>query len=144
MRCHTSKSCEAFTLIEMVIALALSTIVISASIHGYIMSSKRAEWAAYSLAAHSLAMQRIEQTRAAKWDPAGFPPVDDLTNRPPAVDILDIPISGTNIAYATSITTIATVSLNPPLKKIRVECVWPFVNRGLFTNVVVTYRAPDQ
>ena len=105
---------------------------------------KTAEWAAYSLAAHSLAMQRIEQTRAAKWDPAGFPPVDDLTNRPPAVDILDIPISGTNIAYATSITTIATVSLNPPLKKIRVECVWPFVNRGLFTNVVVTYRAPDQ
>jgi prepilin-type N-terminal cleavage/methylation domain-containing protein len=144
MRCHPRKGREAFTLIEMVMALALSTIVISASIYGYIMSSKRAEWAAYSLAAHSLAMQRIEQTRAAKWDPAGFPPVDDLTNRPPAVDILDIPISGTNIAYATSITTIATVSMNPPLKKIRVECVWPFVDRGSFTNVIVTYRAPDQ
>ncbi len=138
------KSCRAFTLVEIVIATALAALVIAASIYGYIMSAKRAEWSAYSLAAHSLAMQRIEQARAAKWDPAAFPPVDDLTNRPPVVDILDIPIAGTNIAYATSVTTIVTISTNPLLKKVRVDCVWPFINRGVFTNTVVTYRAPDQ
>ena len=134
----------AFTLIEIVMATGFSAMVIGATIYGYIMSAKRAEWSAYSLAAHSMAMQRVEQARAAKWDPAGFPPVDDLTNKPAVVDILDIPISGTNIAYATSTTTIVTISTNPLLKKIRVETVWPFVNRGIFTNVVVTYRAPDQ
>ena len=140
----TYRSAMAFTLIEIVMATGFSAMVIGATIYGYIMSAKRAEWSAYSLAAHSMAMQRVEQARAAKWDPAGFPPVDDLTNKPAVVDILDIPISGTNIAYATSTTTIVTISTNPLLKKIRVETVWPFVNRGIFTNVVVTYRAPDQ
>src|SRR5688572_22083905 len=138
----TYRSAMAFTLIEIVMATGFSAMVIGATIYGYIMSAKRAEWSAYSLAAHSMAMQRVEQARAAKWDPAGFPPVDDLTYKPAVVDILDIPISGTNIASATSTTTIVTISTNPLLKKIRVETVWPFVNRGIFTNVVVTYRAP--
>jgi prepilin-type N-terminal cleavage/methylation domain-containing protein len=144
MRCEPSQSCKAFTLIELVIATAIAALVIGGTIYGYVMSAQRAEWSAYSLAAHSLALQRIEQTRAAKWDPQGFPPVDDLTNRPPVVDILDIPMSGTNIAYATSVTTIATISVNPPLKKIRVQTTWPFVGGGIHTNIIVTYRAPDQ
>jgi prepilin-type N-terminal cleavage/methylation domain-containing protein len=144
MRCYPNRSCKAFTLIELVIATAIAAMVIGGSVYGYIISSKRAEWSAYSLAAHSMAMQRIEQARAAKWDPSGFPPVDNLTNGPPVVDVLDIPISGTNIAYATSVTTIATISVDPPLKKIRVETVWPFVGRGAFTNTIVTYRAADQ
>jgi hypothetical protein len=139
---HRSK--RAFTLVELVVTSALAAMMIGGSIYGYVISARRAEWSAYSLAAHSLTMQRIEQARAAKWDPAGFPPVDDLTNTPPVVDILDIPISGTNIAYATSVSTIVTLSVNPPLKKIRVDCMWPFVGGGVFTNTVVTYRAPDQ
>lgn len=145
---------QAFTLVELVIATAIAAVVIGGSIYGYIASARRAEWSAYSLAANSLAMQRIEQARAASWDPNGADPSDPTsvarsdqfqpTNFPVQIDILDIPISGTNIAYATSITSITTISTNPLLRRIRVDTVWPFVGRGPFTNTIVTYRAPDQ
>ena len=137
---------SAFSLIEVVTSTAIAGIVIGGSIYGYVSAAQRAEWAAYSLAANSLAMQRVEQTRAAKWDPLGFPPVDELiaTNFPAQINMLDIPISKTNIVYATNFTTITTITDNPPLKMIRVACAWKFMNRGPFTNVVVTYRAPDQ
>ena len=58
--------------------------------------------------------------------------------------ILDVPISGENITYATNFTVISLVSANPPLKMVRVDCVWPFKGQGLFTNTLITYRAPDQ
>ncbi|MGZ8940734.1 MAG: hypothetical protein ACXW32_16145, partial [Limisphaerales bacterium] len=75
-----------------------------------------------------------------------FPPVDELvaTNFPLRVEVLDIPTSGSNLAYATNVTSIATVSASPPLKQIRVECTWSFVNGKVFTNTMVTYRAADQ
>jgi prepilin-type N-terminal cleavage/methylation domain-containing protein len=145
--CHTTSfRNEGFTLAEVVITTAIGAIVIGGSIYGYITAAQRAEWAAYSLAAHSLAMQRVEQSRAAKWDLLGFPPVDELvaTNFPEQVNMLDIPVSKTNIVYATNFTTITTVTANPLLKMIRVDCCWSFMNRGPFTNTVVTYRAPDQ
>jgi len=68
-----------------------------------------------------------------KWDTLGFPVVDVLvsSNFPPVTNILDVPISGTNIVYATNITTITTVSLSPPLKMIRVDCSWPFMAEAL-------------
>lgn len=127
-------------------ATALAATTVGASIYAYVMAAQRAEWSAYTLAAHSLAMQQLEQCRAAKWDPMGYPPVDDLvsSNFPPSVNMLDIPVSGTNIVWATNVTTITVLSENPPLKRIRVECRWPFMQRGQFTNIVVTYRAPDQ
>src|SRR3954469_2521128 len=132
---------SAFTLAEVVIAAALGSLTIGAGLYGYVMSAKRAEWSGYSLAAHSLAVQGIEQARAAKWDPTGAQ-ADDLvsSNFPVAVNILDIPISGTNIVYATNFTTISYVSTNPAIKMIRVDCVWNFIKRGPFTNTVVTYR----
>ena len=135
-----------FNLIELVVSTGIASVVIGGCVYGYILSAQRAEWSAFSLAANSLAMQRIEQARAAKWDPMGFPAVDELvpTNFPVRVDILDIPISGTNNTYATSVTTIATISVNPPLKMVRVDCSWQFVNRGSYTNSIVTYRAADQ
>jgi type II secretory pathway pseudopilin PulG len=142
----TNDKRAAFSLVELVIATSIAALTIGGSIYAYVLSMQRAEWSAYSLAAHSLAMQRIEQARAAKWDPMGFPPVDELvsSNFPVQVDVLDIPISGTNVAYATSVTSIATITVNPPLKRIRVDCSWSFVNRGAFTNTLVTYRASDQ
>ncbi|HEX7860845.1 MAG TPA: prepilin-type N-terminal cleavage/methylation domain-containing protein [Verrucomicrobiae bacterium] len=146
MRLLSKSDRSAFSLVELVIATAIGALTVGGSMYAYVFSARRAEWSAYSLAAHSLAMQRIEQARAAKWDPKGFPPVDELvsTNFNARVDVLDIPISGTNISYATSITSIASVSLNPPLKKIRVDCTWSFVSGRSFTNTVVAYRAPDQ
>lgn len=138
--------CRAFTLAEVVITTAIAAIVMGGSVYGYLAAAQRAEWSAYSLAAHSLAMQRIEQARAAKWDPMAFPPVDELipTNFPQQVNTLDIPVSRTNVVYATNFTSISSISTNPSLKMIRVDCCWMFMSRGPFTNTVVTYRAPDQ
>lgn len=137
---------SAFTLMEVVMSMAVSALTIGGIIAGYTMSARKAEWSAYSLAAHSLAMQRLEQTRAAKWDPQGWPVIDELvsSNFPVRIDVLDIPISGTNLVYATNTTTISSLSANPPLKMIRVDCAWMFLSRGPFTNTVVTYRTADQ
>ena len=136
----------AFTLIEVVMATALAATTVGASVYAYVMAAQRSEWSAYALAAQSLAVQQLEQCRAAKWDPMAYPPVDELvsSNFPPSVNILDIPISGTNIVRATNITTITVISQDPPLKQIRVDCRWPFYQGGHFTNTIVTYRAPDQ
>ena len=53
-----------------------------------------------------------------------------------------------NIIYATNYISIVTVSTVPPVRELRADCVWRFLNgarsRGLFTNTVVTLRAPDQ
>jgi hypothetical protein len=135
----------AFTLVEVVMAAALGSLTVGAGLYGYVLSARRAEWSGYSLAAHSLAVQGVEQARAAKWDPTGSQP-DELvsSNFPSVVNILDIPISGTNIVYATNFTTISYASTNPSIKMIRVDCVWKFIKNGPFTNTVITYRAPDQ
>ncbi len=134
------------TLVEVVLSLAIVSISLGAVVAGYIYSAKIAEWSAYSLAANSLAMQRLEQCRAAKFDVLTTPITDELvaTNFPVDVQILDIPRSGSNIAYATNFTTITMVSMDPPLKMIRVDCVWPFKGQRLHTNTLATYRAADQ
>ena len=134
------------TLVETIVSMLIVAVMISATINGYILSSYRAEWSAYSLAAHSMALQRIEQVRAAKWDTAASPVVDLIIqdNFPKITNVLDIPISGSNLVTATVTTIISTVSSNPPLKMVRVDCVWPFMSRGFFSNTVISYRAPDQ
>lgn len=133
-----------FTLVEVVVALALVAILIEGVVYGYVNAARRAEWSAHSLAAQSLASQGVEQARAAKWDPQAWPPADEL---PPTnfiqIDMLDIPVSGTP-TYATNYIQIKVASANPPLREIRADCVWSFVERGLFTNTVITLRAPDQ
>ncbi len=135
-----------FTLMEVVLAIAIGGILISGMMLGYIQAAIRAEWSAHSLAAQSLAVMRLEQARAAKWDRLAYPPLDQLVsgNFPMTVEVLDIPVTGTNIAYATNLTTVTTISTTPPLKMIRVDCIWAFGSRGVFTNTVATYRAADQ
>jgi prepilin-type N-terminal cleavage/methylation domain-containing protein len=137
---------RAFTLVEVVLAITIGAILISGMILGYVQAAIRAEWSAYSLAAQSLAVMRLEQTRAAKWDRLAYPPVDQLGtgSLPVLVEVLDIPVVGTNIAYATNFATVTTLSTTPPLKMIQVDCVWAFWDRGNFTNTVITYRSPDQ
>ena len=135
----------AFTLVEVTIAMSIAALSLGAIVNGYVISAQRAEWSAYSLAAHSLAMQGVEQARAAKWDLDGNPPVDELVigNFPQRINTLDIPRSGTNIVYATNFTTITTISTAPQLKLVQVDCVWKFLSRGPFTNTVTTYRTVD-
>lgn len=125
----------------MILGLAIGGIL-----YGYMMSARRAEFSAYNLAAESLALQRLEQTRATSWQPNNYPVKDELqaSNFPNQTLVLDVPLQGTNIVNATIYTTITTITTNPPVRMIRVDCAWPFPNRGTITNTVVTYRSPDQ
>lgn len=145
MKFLRDNSQTAFTLAEVVIASAIGAITIGAALYGYVLSAKRAEWSGYSLAANSLALQRLEQTRGARWELDGAETIDEVvsTNFPMQTNVLDIPMSGTNIVWATNYTYIKTVSQFPPLRMIRVDCQWMFMGKGPFTNTVVTYRAPN-
>lgn len=136
---------SAFTLPEVVISVAIAALCIGGIIYGYVISARRAEWSGYSLAAHTAAIQVIERIRSARWDPTANPPVDLVTsNQFPATEslLLDIPVQGTNVISVTAKTTITTISVNPPLKMVEVECTWPFSNGRTYTNKVVTYRSP--
>lgn len=146
MRFAVGTSERGFTLAEIVIASAVGMIMIGAAIYGYILAAKRAEWSGYSFAANSLAVQAMEQARSSRWDPLAYPEIDDFkgSNFPPQIAILDLPISGTNVVYATNFITITTMQENPPLRMIRVDCCWSFIRKGVFTNTIITYRAPDQ
>jgi prepilin-type N-terminal cleavage/methylation domain-containing protein len=145
------QSCRGFTLPEVVIAMAITTLVFSGVILGLTTGSYRVEWAAYNLAAQNLAQQGVEQARAANWDPLAPTPIDNCTqtNFPPTTNIMDVLISNTNnIIYGTNTFTITNVYTNNyPLKLIRVDCTWPWVRNGgslVFTSTVATYRAPNQ
>lgn len=133
-------------LIEVIMSVAISSISVGGIFQGYLMSSQRAEWLACSQAANSQASQRIEQVRAAKWDLQAYPVVDEAvgTNFPTLVTALDIPTVGNNQVYGTNVVTITTVSVNPPVRMITVDCVWRAVNRGVVTNTISVYRSPDQ
>src|SRR5256885_508776 len=78
---------KAFTLAEVVIAMAITVMSLAGVIMGYIFALRQAEWSAYSLAAQSLATQRMEQTRAATWAPRHTPAAIDevVTNNFPIV-----------------------------------------------------------
>ncbi len=112
--------------------------------YGYMISARRAEWSGYSLAAHTAALQVLERTRAAKWDPTRDPVVDMITsaNFPMETVLMDIPVTGTNAVYCTNHVSISTISTSPHIKMIRVDCLWPFMNGRVYTNTVVTYRSP--
>ncbi len=142
---NQSKSSSGFTLMESIIASSIAAMMFGGIVYGYIQSGRNAEWSAYSFAAQSMAMQRLEQTRACKWDPESTPAVDELvsTNFPTLVSVLDVPMNGSNIVYATNFTTISTISTAPQLRMIQVNTVWGFINGRLYTNSIATFRAPD-
>ena len=137
---------SAFTLVEATISIAVAGISIGGILYGFVLFGRQTEWSSCSTAAQSMAMHGLEQTRAAKWDPLGYPSVDEVvsSNFPAMVANLDIPLNGANAVSGTNTTTILLVSTNPPLKLVRVDCVWSVLSRGPFTNTVMTYRAPDQ
>ena len=137
---------SAFTLMEVVIALAILGLSLGGILTLYVRSAQRADWSGYSVAAQMMALGGLEQCRAAKYDPHGSPPTDALVsaNFPARVDILD-PASANGIAsYGTNTTTILTISTDPALKMVRVDCTWTYPGRGVFTNSVFTYRTANQ
>ena len=135
-----------FTLLEVVFALVILTVALSAILGLYVQSGTRAEWSAYSLSAQMMAVGGLERCRAAKYDPRGSPPTDNLvsSNFPNFVDVLDVGTLNGAVTYGTNIYTITTIQTNPPVKMVRVDCCWTFPRRGNFTNTMVTYRAANQ
>lgn len=141
---------RAFTLVEILIAMAVLALSVSAIFGGYIFSAHQAEWAAYSLVAESQALQRMEQVRMARWSTMSYPPIDELvaTNFPVQVKAMDYDFANRTTLYVTNITSISNVSTDPPLRLIRVDTVWKYVPRGasgkIFTNTLFTFKSPDQ
>jgi hypothetical protein len=131
---------------EVIISLMVISFSLGGILYLYVQSAVRAEWSAYSLSAQMMAISGIEQCRAAKFDPRGSPSIDNLvsSNFPVRVDILDVGTLNGAITYGTNTTTITTITINPPLKMVQVDCVWNYPRRGRFTNSVYTYRAANQ
>ena len=144
-------SSAAFTLTEVMMSLSILTVVFAGVVGTYVQTSYRAEWSGYSLAAQALSIQQLEQAKSAVWDTRSYPVKNELTNiAAVSAAVLDIPISGTNLVWATNYVTIAPLNLstNPPVTVyfVRVDTVWPFRWRKTtryHTNSVANYMAPD-
>jgi type II secretory pathway pseudopilin PulG len=161
-RLPTEKA-SGFTLAEVVITVAVTALLFGGIITGYVQSAYKAEWTGYSLAAQALAIQQLEQARAAKWDTQDTPIVTEITNlnliswgysggvwSGYSTNILDLPVAGTNTVVATNYTKVfpITVSAVPlvTIYMVKVDTVWPFMRSGqrvFFTNTIAAYYAPD-
>jgi hypothetical protein len=134
------------TLVEVVVALGISMLAVSGIVMGYLFGIGTAQRSALNLAAGAKALERIEQTRSAKWDTSSWPVIDQLvsSNFPSQVVTLGMAGASRNPVYGTNYLEISQMSLNPPLKRIHVDCVWSFRGLQLTTNTIETCRAPDQ
>jgi len=140
------RDARAFTLIETAVAVAVAAVVMAGMFKGYILASRRAQFASYSLAASAMASQRLENIVAASWVVSGTSVTNVLNPalRAQQVNALGLPSSGTNLVYATNFVTVTQISINPPYLMARVDCVWNFIGMGTFTNTVAVLRAPDE
>jgi prepilin-type N-terminal cleavage/methylation domain-containing protein len=143
---HRKHRQAGLTLVEVMVSLAISGLVIGGTVSGYLLGNGIAERSVLSLAATARALDRIEATKGAGWDTLSWPVVDQLvaSNFPPQTVILDRSGSGQATTYATNYTQISEISASPPLRRIRVDCVWCFRTTQPITNSVETFRAPEQ
>jgi prepilin-type N-terminal cleavage/methylation domain-containing protein len=134
------------TLVEVIVALAITGLMVAGIIRGYIYCATSAVKAELAQAANAKAMQRIEETRSAQWNTSSSLAVDLLvaTNFPDKSVTLDMPGTNTNGTSATIKTTISQISLTPPLRRIRADCIWQFRGAEWVTNSIETIRAADQ
>jgi len=138
-----------FTLTEVVVSFAIAAFTVGGIISSYLMAAQHSEWSTASAAAHQVAMDRMAQLRAARWelswegDPTLTNELVELVNIPDPPAVLEIPQTGTGVLLATNYVTVTKLS-DPPVAVLRVNCVWSLVTRGPFTNSLVSYRAPDQ
>jgi type II secretory pathway pseudopilin PulG len=159
---HWRKTSAAFTLAELMIALAIFVMVTAGLIYGYTQSNQFAEWNAMSLAAQSYAAQGVEQARAATWSisasGSGLGSGDELPATNTVLhtgytnyfqlDTMQVPISGQtfNVTNWIPVSNLQNGTTIPyPVRQIRSDCYWKFPLTGKwFTNTVITERAPDQ
>jgi type II secretory pathway pseudopilin PulG len=152
----TGRLRDAFSLVEVMIAFLVFGLVTSGILYGYVQANRVAEWSSMSLGAQSYASQGVEQMMAAKWDTAANGEVTaDLL--PPTsytyatniiqVDTNDVPQSGSPLLVTdyVSVAWIDNLTNGPYLREIKSQVVWNFPLTGkLYTNTIVTLRAPDQ
>jgi prepilin-type N-terminal cleavage/methylation domain-containing protein len=154
---------QGFTLVEVLVSLGIVTLLFSGILSAYIQATRRAEWAGYSLAAQAIGIQQIEQARSGVWDSSINK--NELTNlnllswsynattsvgTGYSTNMLDLPVSGTNVVIATNYVTVKMLNLasSPGVRvqMVTVDTVWPFLTlhgRCLFTNRTATYFGPD-
>ena len=141
-----SLQCKGFSLQEVVTSLAVVGVTLGGIMMGHVTSAKIGDFSATSAAAQQAAGERLEQTRAARWDKLAYPVLDELvsSNFASVTSNLDVPGAKGVPVSATVTTSIADVSVDPPLRRVTVECVWSLSGRGPFTNSIATLRCPDQ
>jgi len=141
----------AFTLAEVVVCVFIIMLLFAGILTGYIQTSYRAEWSGYSLAAQALAIQQLEQAKAAVWDVQQTPVLNEITNMPRVTAAtLDLPVTGTNNVYATNYATVTLIPntnvVGVAVYMVRVDTVWPFRWKNqvvYFTNTIADYFAPE-
>jgi len=141
------KASAAFTLVEVVMAMAILALVMAGMIYCYVESNKRAAWSAMSLVAQASAVEAVEQARAAQWDvhvtsTDQLPPTNYVTT-----NVMLIPATGVSLVFTNSVSIInlLTNAGAPPLRQILATCAWQYTNTGTwFSNTVVTWRAPGE
>ena len=133
------------TLVEVVIALAITSLTVAGIVEGYIYCTNSTVKESYYLAANGRALERLEQTRSAQWDNSSYPPVDQLvaTNFPDEVVTLNKSGSDPDAVSATLHTDISQLSTTPAFKRVRVDCIWQFRGQAQVTNTIETLRAPS-
>jgi type II secretory pathway pseudopilin PulG len=134
---------EAFTLIEVVMAMGIAVLVCAAIMKCYTIASRRSFYASCSLAANAQAMKKLEQVIYASWKPSvGNLNIFNtaLTNQD--VENLEMPVSDTNVITCTNFTTVTQLSTNPPYLIIKVNCVWSYIGVTQ-TNSIAVLRGPD-
>lgn len=146
----------AFTLVEAMVAFTITLMVTVGVIYSYVQANRMAEFSSLSQAAQSYAVQGAEQAKTALWVWNQYPytngpgtgdelPATDgsyasITN----IDTFDVPQTGAAF-YGTNYIYISTNLSAPKLRQIRSDVIWTFAKMGkIYTNTVVTYRAPDE
>lgn len=153
----TGRLRQAFTLIEVLIALLIFGMLSAGLLYGYVQANRIAEWSSMSLGAQSYASQGLEQALAAKWDTEAngevtadfLPPLSltQATNLAPQIDTNDVPQSGAPLLLTNyvSISYVPGWTTGPFLRQVRSDVVWTFpLTKKIFTNTIITFRAPDQ
>ncbi|HTQ51548.1 MAG TPA: prepilin-type N-terminal cleavage/methylation domain-containing protein [Candidatus Acidoferrales bacterium] len=145
----------AYSLIEVVISIAILAMVMSGLVYGYVEANWSALWSSMSLSAQSYASEGAEQARATDWRPRDYPAASGygtmdewpsgttqtLTN------YMDIPgDNGSGQTFrVTNIVSVTTATVNPPLRQIRSDCIWKFPRENkYYTNTVILLRTSDQ
>jgi type II secretory pathway pseudopilin PulG len=148
------KVTAAFTLVEVVLSIAILALGMAGMIYGYVQTNYQAEWSSMSLGAQTLAALSVEQARAAKWDvhaasTATGPGTSDELPAPTNyiqvfTNSLLIPSSGQALTVTNHV-WVTTAFTNPPVRQIRADCWWQFPATGRwYSNTVITYRISDK